>query len=77
MIRELTKFFNPEFASKVQLELEIIAAKSRITELEVTDRLAAVEKELWGDRKHMTEIIEFYYKTWGEIRNKEYKNNAR
>ncbi len=34
MIRELTKFFNPEFASKVQLELEIIATKEKIDDKE-------------------------------------------
>jgi len=39
MIRELTKFFNPLFASKVQLGLEMIAAKRRINDRERTAKL--------------------------------------
>lgn len=77
MIRELTKFFNPEFASKVQLELEIIAARNRIAEADATNQLVTVEKELWGDKKNIVGIMEFYYKTWSELRNKEYRNNTR
>lgn len=39
MIRELTKFFDPLFASKVQLGLEIIAAQRRINDRERTAKL--------------------------------------
>jgi hypothetical protein len=37
----------------------------------------AVEKELWGDKRNMVGIMEFYYKTWEELRNKQYRNNTR
>jgi hypothetical protein len=40
MIRELTKFFNPLFASKVQFDLETIATKRRINDQE---RIAKIE----------------------------------
>lgn len=77
MIRELIKSFNPEFASKVQLELEITATKNIMAETKIMSKLIAAEKELWEDKKNMVGIIESYYKTWGELRNKEYKNNTR
>jgi hypothetical protein len=39
MIRELIKFFNVEYASKMHLQLEIIAAKTRGLEKEIENQL--------------------------------------
>lgn len=53
MIKELTKFFNPTFASKIQLELQIILAKSKLTEKDLIQRLKAVEAQIWGEHAKM------------------------
>jgi len=66
MISSLTKYFQNDFAAKIQLQLEIFASLKRSNNSDLKKLLKIGESKLWGEYKRMTPILWNYYKNWSQ-----------
>ena len=66
MVRELSKYFKDDFASKIELGLQLIVSLKNDLSEEQRETLEAAGNRLWGEHPRMREILDEYQRKWTE-----------
>ena len=69
LVTELSKFFIPKFAAKIQFSLYSIHASEKTAHQELKSQIKTILDEIWRNHSDIKSQLFKYYRTWNRIRH--------